>query len=476
LESVKASVSLGRVLRDPEQQQQQQQAPPLFRDLAPVGAHSRQSLDLSHYQRLGLQEMPRVSAEGVSTLILREARLDAEQWARLSASVLAPAPAAALRHLDIRGNKLGNNSSSKTQNPEKKKDGCAALSSVLEHCTGLAELIARGNNLRDPGCGSVLSALKTAGATKCLVKLDFADNSAMMVDDTLLSMIQKLTCLRVLDLSWNVITLPEHTKKMRQDVSKFQTALGSLRSLEVLGLAHNRLLDRGCSRVLSACAGLKGLRLLDLSFCGLSDAGEAQLTVALGGRPASAPKAVTAARDRRKSTTSVETITAPPALGVLVAIGSTFSPATAERLRVHAATGDRRLVLSGHHQGIEFTSHLFVPADARGGLGRDDLPVPYTPLPSTSSPPPRSTAGGLDWDTASLNAYVTERNSKHFEQLEAEERSTTSNESSVYTEISSPSQKSPQMNPAMKRFHAEVANRFIESTTIAVEGGEDEQS
>jgi hypothetical protein len=300
----------------------------LDRALAPVGSQSRAKLDMSHYTTMRPSELPRVSERGVQMLVLRDSKLGASDKglvtfeAAVQRTCVGPR-SAAMRMLDLGGNALGY------------KGAHVFGDAVVKGNQGsgiplLEVLCAPENDLKDTGaCVLVDAVLGSGDSGGALVKLDLRSN-ALLLSETLSGSLARAIQLRVLDLSWNGITLVS-----KSQIAAFSNCLAALPALQVFSMAYNRIQDKGaaviCETLAEHCSNLK---VVDLSYCFLA-----------------AP-----------SLPSLELLLKLPhehPLKVLLLFGIVLNREQKNALTAAATTADRRVVRTGHHSGIELIEDYF---------------------------------------------------------------------------------------------------------------------
>ena len=121
----------------------------MFRSSAPSRSQDRDVVDLTHFERMRVNEMPNVKTEGVSVLIVRDARIDANQFKDLAAKYLQEQMIPKLLKLDLTNNSIG-------------RSGALILSRALSSSMcRLVHLSLAGNKLGDFVIRKILEAIKT---------------------------------------------------------------------------------------------------------------------------------------------------------------------------------------------------------------------------------------------------------------------------------------------------------------------------
>ena len=196
--------------------------------MAPLDSYERVVVDLSHFTRLKISEIPQATKEGVNVLIIRDAQLQFGQFCLIAERFLNEYQLRNLLKLDLSGNRIG-------------KEGAEVLASCLRRSCSLVQLSLANNRLGDAAVSAVLDAIISApeNGAKALKKLDLRGNLITLCFNVLM-IVAKLTELRVLDLSWNSILLgcdmespdkkvPSTIKESRDQISKCILALTKLR-------------------------------------------------------------------------------------------------------------------------------------------------------------------------------------------------------------------------------------------------------
>ena len=197
----------------------------MFRSSAPSRSQDRDVVDLTHFERLRVNEMPLAKANGVSALIVRDAHIDSNQFKDLSEKYLQQQMLPRLLKLDLTNNNIG-------------KAGATILCRALQHTCRLVHLSLAGNKLGDSVVRKVLEAIKAGDGCDSLLKLDLRENTLTFTSGMIESL-SHMRSVKVLDLSYNAINL--ESKKI---LKPFIDMLGNLSNLQVFSLAYTRLHDQ----------------------------------------------------------------------------------------------------------------------------------------------------------------------------------------------------------------------------------------
>jgi Ran GTPase-activating protein (RanGAP) involved in mRNA processing and transport len=285
----------------------------IFRTMSPVGARSRLHVDLGHFSHMRPSEHPQLGAHStLHSLNLADSLLTAQALASILESLTRHKRAFDhLRKIDLSGNKIGD-------------DGVRLLSDVLSAgCPRLEDISLRGNQVTDAGAAELLQAILEGGGELSLHKIDLGDNKLTLGLPRLTELLTHLPCLRVLDLSWNTITLVTFAEK-----TTARNLLEKCRDLRVLSLAYNRMGDPGVAVILKAMEDSPTLQLVDLAYCFCSEKVAPALLSLL-----------------QRSHGSAGVV-------LLMLHGVALPLSTTEEVMTAAASGGRRLILEGHHTGI----------------------------------------------------------------------------------------------------------------------------
>ncbi len=141
--------------------------------------------------------------------------------------------------------------------------GAALIAEKLNTgCPVLQHLNLNGNFIGDTGCGHVLSALKTGGASASLTHLELRKNNLTMINNSLV-LLGNLANLQFLSLASNCLTLDNV-----RHIDLFVRALCPLVKLEKLNLSMNRIQDIGFAALREdVLPNLTVLKQLSLKRC-----------------------------------------------------------------------------------------------------------------------------------------------------------------------------------------------------------------
>jgi hypothetical protein len=318
----------------------------ILRTMSPCGSRHRGHLDLGHFSRLRPSELPRLAHTQPNThrdtdpdpdpdphtdpdadsdpsylhsLTLADSLLTAPGLSRVLLSLAQsqpqgnkqPAIFQHLRRLDLSGNKVGD-------------QGVRLLGDALSSgCPCLADVSVRGNGVSDAGAIELLQSILEGGGGPSLLKLDLGGNQLDLSAPRLVELLRLLPGLRVLDLSWNLITLPTFQHK-----ALAKALLPACPALRVLSVSYNRMGDAGVCLLLTAAMQAPLLQLLDLAYCFCTDKAVDPLLALLA-----APQKQAGAS--------------------LVLLHGVALPLSRAELVLRAAQeGGRRVVLEGHHTGV----------------------------------------------------------------------------------------------------------------------------
>ena len=226
----------------------------IFRTMSPVGSRYRSHVDLGHFSHMRPSEHPQLSQHAtLQSLNLADSLLTAPALGNVLESLSNKKNKHIFQHLrklDLSGNKVGD-------------EGMICLSDALSGgCPHLSDVSIRGNQVTDAGAVELLQAILEGGGGESLLKLDLGENLLNFAIPRLAELLTQLPLLRVLDLSWNTITLVTFAEKVSA-----RSLIEKCRQLQVFSVAYNRMGDAGVALFLQAFESAPSMQLADLAYC-----------------------------------------------------------------------------------------------------------------------------------------------------------------------------------------------------------------
>ena len=285
----------------------------IFRTMSPVGARNRSHMDLGHFSHMRPSEQPNVSSQcEVESLNFADSLLTAAALSSILESITkSKGVINHLRKIDLSGNRVGD-------------EGVLRLSDILSRgCSHIEDISVRGNQVSDAGAVELVQAILDGGGGQSLLKIDFGSNVLTLSNPRLVGLIVQCSKLRVLDLSWNTITLRTYSEK-----KSASTLIEKCTQLQVLSISYNRMGDGGVLTFLSALEKAPKMKLVDMAYCFCT------LKVV---------KPLLSLMRKSHEVAGVE---------LVMLHGVALPLADTEELIATAADCGRKVILEGHHTGI----------------------------------------------------------------------------------------------------------------------------